>query len=127
MEMKNPDKRKNFRISMNVPVLVYRWKDQEVQTPEDCILVDISVGGACVNSESRYTKDEILCLRVKLEEDEAMSLLGQIIRTTEAECGSYRYGILFAEVWDEERLHLDHILNRMRIHLIPKKSHSENE
>lgn len=122
MGLKKSENRKSFRVPVNLPAIIYRRKDKGYQNPERCILVDIGVGGACVKSEYRYAKNEILNLRIKLGNYRGISLLGQVIRITEMEFRQYRYGILFAQVWDSEHIRLSNILSRMRAYLIAKNS-----
>lgn len=122
MGIEKSDKRKSFRIPVDLPVIIYRRKDKGYRNPEKGILVDIGVGGACVDSGYRYAENEILSLRIKLGNYRGISLLGQVIRITEMESGQYRYGILFAQVWDSEHIYLSNILNRMKNHLTGKKS-----
>lgn len=117
-----PEKRKSIRIPMNVPVKLYHQKDTDYQNPEECILVDIGVGGACVSSEHVHTEDEILCLRVELDDGQPMFLLGQVLRVDEEESGEYRYGMLFAQVWDDELLRLNSTLENMIVRLKMKPS-----
>lgn len=114
MGIKNSDKQEYFRMPVNEPVTIYRRKDKEHQNPEECILVDIGIDGACVKSKYRYAENEILRLRIKLGNYRVMSLLGQVIHITEMEFGQYCCDILFAQVWDDEQTYLNRILNYMR-------------
>lgn len=115
MNIINSERQKSFWISVNMAVMIYRRKDKDYQHPEECILVDIGAGGVCVNSKYQYAENEILCLLIKLENFRTVSLLGQVIHITEIEPAQYRYGILFSQVWDNEQIYLNRILDRMSI------------
>lgn len=96
------NQRLSFRLPVNCAATLYRQDDERFARPEECILVDISTGGACVESEYVHPEDEVLQVRFKLEEYPTMTFLGQIVRAFEYSNGRYRYGILFAQLKQDE-------------------------
>lgn len=97
------NQRLTFRLPMNIPASLYRQDDERLSRPEKCTLVDLSTSGACVESEYIHPEDEVLRLRFKLKDYPTMTFLGQIVRGGEFnDSGMYRYGILFAQLNEEE-------------------------
>ena len=65
---------------------------------------NISLGGACIASEHRYERDELILLRVRLSAEEPVSaIFCQELRVTEKEAGGYEYGCRFREVTQEDQ------------------------
>lgn len=110
-----PNKRRGFRLRINTPVLLYRQEDKDLRYPEEGTLVDISTGGACVESEYIHEEDEVLRIQVKLEEYQSMSFLGQIIRASKHGSGMYSYGILFAQLREDEMAQLNRVLYNIQV------------
>lgn len=96
------NQRLSYRLPVNCAATLYRQDDERFSRPEECVLVDISTGGACVESEYVHAEDEVLRVRFKLEEYPTMTFLGQIVRAFEYSNGRYRYGILFAQLKQDE-------------------------
>lgn len=94
--------RDNFRLSLNSPATLHYLTDDRFQNPESCVLLDISVGGARIQSEFLHAEGEALNLRVKLEDYAAMEFLGEIIRVEEFPSGVFQYGFLFAQLTEDE-------------------------
>lgn len=94
--------RDNFRLVLNSSAALYYLTDTRFQNPEECTLVDISVGGACIQSEYLHAEGEALNLKIKLEDYAAMEFLGEIIRVQELKSGMFQYGFLFAQLTEEE-------------------------
>ena len=94
--------RDNFRLTLNSPATLHYLTDNRFQNPESCILMDISVGGARIQSEFLHAEGEALHLRVKLEDYAAMEFLGEIIRVQEISTGLFQYGFLFAQLTEDE-------------------------
>ncbi len=117
--------RDSFRLPVNVPVSLYRQDDEHYKNPEECILVDISTGGACVQSEYIHMEDEVLRLRVQLDDYAPMNFLGQIVRCAEYTPGQFRYGFLFAQLTEEEITSLNKIL--FNIQMGVKRVHMRTE
>lgn len=109
------NQRLSFRLTLNTPASLYRRDDESLQNPEDCTLIDISTGGACVESEYIHEENDVLYLRVKLEDYEPMKFFGQIVRASEQDIGRYRYGILFAQLPEAELTALTRTLYNIQV------------
>lgn len=94
--------RDNFRLVLNTPASLYYLTDPHFQNPEECTLLDISVGGARIQSEFMHAEGEVLNLKVKLEDYVSMDFLGEIIRIQELRSGAFQYGFLFAQLTEDE-------------------------
>lgn len=117
--------REAFRLPISVPVSLYRWDDEHCKTPEECTLVDISTGGACVQSEYIHAEDEVLRIRLKLDDYTPLNFVGQIVRCVEHSPGQFRYGFLFAQLTEEEITSLNKILFNMQTGV--KRTHMRTE
>lgn len=109
-----PEHRRDFRLRISVPATMYYPKDTSFGNPEVCTLVDISTGGACVESEYLHGVDEVLRLKVKLEDYAPMEFLGEIIRVSEYQPGKFRYGFLFAQLREKELTELTRTLYNLQ-------------
>ena len=109
-----PEHRHDFRLRMSIPAAMYNPKDTASSNPEECVLVDISTGGACIESEYLHAVDEVLRLKVKLEEYAPMEFLGEIIRVVEYQPGKFRYGFLFAQLREKELTELTRTLYNLQ-------------
>lgn len=98
----HPEHRDNFRLPYSAPVSIYRKEDTLFSNPEEGRLVDISTSGCCIQTEYVHMEDEVLRVRVKLEDYAPLTFLGQIVRCMERGQGKFRYGILFAQLTDRE-------------------------
>ena len=107
--------RDTFRLAVNVPVSVYSYADERMLRPEECTLVDISVGGCCISSEYLHGEGEVLRLRIKLEDYAPMDFVGEIIRVTEHRRNDIRCGILFAQLTEEEHETLTKMLFNLQV------------
>lgn len=96
------EQRSNFRLPISTPVYLYYEEDERMQNPEKCMLVNISVGGACFETEYAHCSGEVLRLKVKLEEYSPRVFLGEITRVVEQSRGLFRCGFLFAQLTDRE-------------------------
>lgn len=94
--------RDNFRLVLNTPAFLYYPNDTHFQNPEECTLVDISVGGARLQTEFLHAEGEVLNLKVKLEDYVSMDFLGEVIRIQELRSGAFQYGFLFAQLTEDE-------------------------
>lgn len=110
-----PESRHDFRLLMNTPVTMYYRADETLSHPEECTLVDISTGGACIESEYLHAEDEVLRLKVKLMDYSPMEFIGEIIRVVEYEPGKFRYGFLFAQLKDWELAELTRTLYNIQV------------
>lgn len=107
--------RHDFRLQTSASAALYYPSDDARSNPEDCTLVDISVGGACLQSEYLHAEDEVLRLRVKLADYAPMEFLGEIIRVVEYEPGKFRYGFLFAQLKETELTELTRTLYNIQV------------
>lgn len=119
------ENRDAFRLPLSVPVSLYRWEDEHCKTPEECLLVDISTGGACVQSEYVHDEDEVLRIRLKLDDYTPLNFVGQIVRCVEHAPGKFRYGFLFAQLTEEEITSLNKILFNLQTGV--KRTHMRTE
>ena len=107
--------RSNFRLSLNIPMNLYYQRDEHFQNPEECVLVNISTGGACIMSEFLHAEGEVLRMKVQIEDYAPISYLGQIIRVEEPEPGKFQYGFLFAQLDENEITALTKILYNVQV------------
>ena len=110
-----PENRQDFRLQLSVPVKMYYQVDEGLNHPEACTLVDISTGGACIESEHPHAVDEVMRLKVKLLDYAPMDFIGEIIRVVEFEPGKYRYGFLFAQLDDIKLSELTRTLYNIQV------------
>ena len=106
--------RENFRLPLTAPAFLYRKDDDHYRHPEDCQLVNISTGGCCVESEYVHSEDEVVRIRIKLEEYSPCNHIGQIVRCTERN-GKFQYGILFAQLTEQEITSLNRMLFNLQM------------
>lgn len=107
--------RDNFRLPFSAPVSLYHKEDEHYKNPEGCLLVNISTGGCCIQSEYIHMEDEVLRIRMKLEEYAPLTFLGQIVRCVEHAPGQFRYGILFAQLTEQEITTLNKTLYNLQM------------
>ena len=107
--------RDNFRLPFTTPVSLYRSDDERQRNPEECTLVNISTGGCCVQSEYVHMEDEVLRIRVKLEDYAPLNFLGQVVRCVEHSPGQFWYGILFAQLTEQEITSLNKTLYNLQM------------
>ena len=109
------ENRDTFRLPFTAPVSLYHKEDDHYKNPEDCQLVNISTGGCCVQSEYIHMEDEVLRIRVKLEDYAPLNFLGQVVRCVEHAPGQFRYGILFAQLTEQEITTLNKTLYNLQM------------
>ncbi len=107
--------RETFRLPVNVPASLFYQHDTRCENPEECVLVDISTGGACVQSEFLHAEGEVLRMKCQIEDYVPMNFLGQVIRVMEHTPGKFRYGILFAQLKEDELTALTRTLYNIQI------------
>lgn len=107
--------RDNFRLTLNAPISIYSYADERMQRPEECILVDISVGGCCISSEYLHGEGEVLRLKIKLQDYATMNLVGEVIRVKEHKRNDIRCGILFAQLTPDENEALTKMLFNLQV------------
>lgn len=109
------ENRDTFRLPFTAPVSLYRKEDAHLKNPEECQLINISTGGCCIQSEYIHMEDEVLRIRVKLEEYAPLNFLGQIVRCVEHAPGQFWYGILFAQLTEQEITALNKTLYNLQM------------
>ena len=107
--------RESFRLPLRTEAELFYMTDDSRSNPEECILVNISTGGACLESEYLHAEDEVLRLKVKLEDYVPMEFVGEIIRVLEYTPGRFRYGFLFAQLKESERTDLTRTLYNLQV------------
>ena len=110
-----PEQRHDFRLRAATPAALFYPKDEARANPEECTVVDISTGGACIESEYLHAQDEVLRLKVKLMDYAAMDFVGEIIRVAEYEPGKFRYGFLFAQLAERDLTELTRTLYNIQV------------
>lgn len=118
------NKRRNFRLAINAPISIYYLNDELMARPEECVLVDISTEGCCIQSEYLHGEGEVLKLKVKLDTYVAMDLVGEVIRVNECKPDGFRCGILFAQLRKDEVENLTKML--FNIQLGNRREHSRS-
>ena len=69
-----------------------------------CVMLNISVGGACVSSEYKYHEGDKFLLKVKLLEDRPESVMFcQVLRIVEKSEQRFEYGCRFLELTEEDQ------------------------
>jgi len=109
------ENRNTFRLPYTAPVSLYRKEDTYFRNAEECTLVNISTGGCCVQSEYVHMEDEVLRIRIKLADYAPLSFLGQIVRCSEHAPGEFWYGILFAQLTEQETAALNKTLYNLQM------------
>lgn len=109
------EQRSNFRLPLDTEVSLYYEEDEHMQNPEKCKLVNLSTGGACIQSEYIHGEGEVLRLRMQIEDYAPMTFLGEIIRVEEPSHGVFRYGFLFAKLDDNENMALTRMLFNIQV------------
>ena len=107
--------RDNFRLPFSTPVSVFRQDDEHFRHPEECQLVNISTGGCCFQSEYVHIEDEVVRIRLKLDDYAPLTFLGQVIRCTPRERGVFWYGVLFAQLTEQEITSLNKTLDNLQM------------
>lgn len=121
------ENRDNFRLPYTAPVSLFRKEDDHFRHPEECTLINISTGGCCVQSEYIHMEDEVLRIRVKLEEYAPLNFLGQIVRCVEHAPGQFWYGILFAQLTEQEITALNKTLYNLQMGIKETRVRSEED
>lgn len=109
------ENRETFRLPYSAPVSLYRNDDDRYKNPEECQLINISTGGCCIQSEYIHMEDEVLRIRIKLDEYAPLNFLGQIVRCVEHGRGQFWYGILFAQLTEQEITSLNKTLYNLQM------------
>lgn len=72
-----------------------------------CKILNISLGGACIESEYRYYKGDTFLLKAKLLEDRPLSVMYcEILRVVEKDASRFEYGCRFIELTEADQTEL---------------------
>ncbi len=104
------EQRTNYRLSINSPVRLFYEDDTNYQNPEPCKLVNLSATGACIESEFIHGENEVLWLKMQIEDYMPMTLLGQVVRVEEPSHGVFHYGFLFAQLDQQQSAALSRMI-----------------
>lgn len=92
-----------FRLSTNLDATVTMFSGLEMGE-KPCKLLNISVGGAGIESKYRYHKEDKFLLKVQLLEDRQESaIFCRVLRVVEKEGAGFEYGCQFLEMTEEEQ------------------------
>lgn len=92
-----------FRLSTDLDATATMFSGLEIGE-KPCKLLNISVGGASIRSESRYHTGDKFLLKVQLLADRPTSIIfSQVVRVTEKEDGKFEYGCQFLELTEEDQ------------------------
>lgn len=121
----HPEHRTAFRLPYSASASLYRKEDTLFSRPEECELVDISTGGCCIQTDYVHMEDEVLRIRIKIEDYAPLTFLGQIVRCMDRGQNKFRYGILFAQLTDRETDSLNKTLYNLQMGI--KETHLRSE
>ena len=100
--IKRSNDRAFFRMDTNLTASITAMGRLGVPA-EDCRLLNISVGGACIGSGVRHNIGDKFLLRVRLRPNlEPNLLVCQILRIIERRYGSFEYGCRFLQLSEQE-------------------------
>lgn len=108
------ESRDNFRLPYSAPITIFRYDDAELTNPEECMLVNISITGCCIQSDYVHMEDEIIRIHMKLEEYTPLDYIGQVVRCSSQVHGKFKYGILFAQLSEMESMTLSKMLYNLQ-------------
>lgn len=116
----NKDLRETDRLFVLHPCKLYQvTPDLNTILREDpCFLVDASVGGACIESQTEYPLDTFVRLYIQFPECKSFGVYGRIVRVTPVQnfgLSVYRYGVSFILNDHTEAEKLSHNLNQIKI------------
>ena len=104
--IKTGNDRAFFRLSTDLDATVTMFSGLEIGE-KPCRLLNISVGGARIESEYRYHENDKFLLKVQLLEDRPESaIFCQVLRIIEGNGYKYQYGCQFIELTEESPLFL---------------------
>ena len=121
------ENRDTFRLPYTAPVSIYRRDDEHFRNPEECTLINISTGGCCIQSEYVHMEDEVMRIRIKLEDYAPLNFLGQVVRCVERGRGQFWYGILFAQLTEQEITALNKTLYNLQMGIKETRVRSEED
>jgi len=119
------ENRESFRLPYTAPVSIFRMDDERMRNPEECTLINISTGGCCIQTEYVHMEDEVMRIRVKLEDYAPLNFVGQVVRCVDRGRGKFWYGILFAQLTEQEIAALNKTLYNLQMGI--KQTHMRTE
>lgn len=119
------ENRSTFRLPYNAPVSLFRADDERLRNPEPCRLINVSTGGCCLESEYIHAENEVVRVSLELTEYAPLTYLGQITRGEERAPGIFRYGILFAQLTEQEISLLNRTMFNLQVSI--KGTHQRTE
>lgn len=92
-----------FRLETDIDAVVTTFGSFSAGE-QNCKMLNISVGGACILSEYKYHKGDKFLLNVKLLEDRPISVMFcEVLRVIEKEDAKYEYGCRFLELNEDDQ------------------------
>lgn len=92
-----------FRLDTNLDATATMFSGLAIGE-RPCKLLNISIGGACIGSESRYHDGDKFLLKVRLLEDRPESaMFTQIVRVIEKGDAGFEYGCRFLELTEADQ------------------------
>lgn len=119
------ENRSTFRLPYNAPVSLFRADDERLRNPEPCRLINVSKGGCCLESEYIHAENEVVRVSLELTEYAPLTYMGQITRGEERTPGIFRYGILFAQLTEQEISLLNRTMFNLQVSI--KGTHQRTE
>ena len=112
VEMEHKRAHTRYVINRKAEIVHVAGKSQVSQV---CDLIDISMGGAKIESNVEYPMDKVLRLRVELyDKSGPISFDAQVIRVKPLDHARIEYGLLFAELTSAQRKYLSEDLQVVR-------------
>lgn len=92
-----------FRLNTDLDATATMFSGLEIGE-KPCRMLNISVGGASIRSESRYHKGDKFLLKVQLLKDRPISaIFSQVVRVTEIDVAQFEYGCQFLELTEDDQ------------------------
>ena len=92
-----------FRLETNLDATATMFSGLEMGE-KPCKLLNISIGGACISSESRYHDGDKFLLKVRLLEDRPESaMFSQVVRVIKKDGARFEYGCRFLELTEADQ------------------------
>lgn len=97
--IRHDNMRKSVRYPLSPPTTAYTLEDPPSDALQECRLMNISTGGACIASSFPYSKGQALELRVELIPNAGhTSYHCQVVRVSGVPEGGFEYGLLFDQL-----------------------------
>lgn len=100
--------RQSARQPLSVPAALYQLEDTRLHRPQECLVLDISTGGARITSGYCYCEGDVYRLWVELVKGGGhMAFPSKIVRVKALKNGRFEYGLLFAQLTQRQIGDLD--------------------